>query len=110
PGRRASRRTPLPPAFHRLSLHDALPISWRDAYLALAGVLGLWALLLSAAKLPEPPREPPATPVRLRDALRDRTLVTWLFACTLRSEEHTSELQSHLNIVCRLLLEKKNQP
>src|SRR5260370_14809947 len=27
----------------------------------------------------------------------------------LRSEEHTSELQSHLNLVCRLLLEKKNQ-
>src|SRR5260370_14384658 len=26
---------------------------------------------------------------------------------TKRSEEHTSELQSHLNIVCRLLLEKK---
>src|SRR5260370_29311319 len=26
---------------------------------------------------------------------------------TERSEEHTSELQSHLNIVCRLLLEKK---
>src|SRR5260370_6909196 len=25
-----------------------------------------------------------------------------------RSEEHTSELQSHLNLVCRLLLEKKN--
>src|SRR5260370_29928176 len=25
----------------------------------------------------------------------------------LRSEEHTSELQSHLNLVCRLLLEKK---
>src|SRR5690242_20922325 len=29
--------------------------------------------------------------------------------CTgVRSEEHTSELQSHVNIVCRLLLEKKN--
>src|SRR5260370_30810199 len=28
--------------------------------------------------------------------------------CALRrSEEHTSELQSHLNLVCRLLLEKK---
>src|SRR5260370_10445281 len=27
----------------------------------------------------------------------------------LRSEEHTSELQSHLNLVCRLLLEKKNE-
>src|SRR3954449_11666371 len=27
-----------------------------------------------------------------------------------RSEEHTSELQSHSHLVCRLLLEKKNQP
>src|SRR5260370_24042347 len=27
-----------------------------------------------------------------------------------RSEEHTSELQSHLNLVCRLLLEKKTGP
>src|SRR5260370_32098496 len=26
-----------------------------------------------------------------------------------RSAEHTSELQSHLNLVCRLLLEKKNK-
>src|SRR5260370_23416608 len=30
-----------------------------------------------------------------------------LRARTSRSEEHTSELQSHLNLVCRLLLEKK---
>src|SRR3954464_14630911 len=28
--------------------------------------------------------------------------------CALRSEEHTSELQSHDNLVCRLLLDKKN--
>src|SRR5260370_21475002 len=27
---------------------------------------------------------------------------------TSRSEEHTSELQSHLNLLCRLLLEKQN--
>src|SRR4029434_6143214 len=27
----------------------------------------------------------------------------------MRSEEHTSELQSHLNLVCRLLLEKKKR-
>src|SRR5260221_9756524 len=27
--------------------------------------------------------------------------------CPLRSEEHTSELQSHSDLVCRLLLEKK---
>src|SRR2546430_16153835 len=31
--------------------------------------------------------------------------------CSLRSEEHTSELQSQSNLVCRLLLEKKkNRP
>src|SRR4051812_49571263 len=34
------------------------------------------------------------------DAVREET--------HLRSEEHTSELQSHVNLVCRLLLEKKN--
>src|SRR6266571_358981 len=28
-------------------------------------------------------------------------------SCPRRSEEHTSELQSHVNLVCRLLLEKK---
>src|SRR5260370_29659469 len=31
----------------------------------------------------------------------------WLRVGAARSEEHTSELQSHLNLVCRLLLEKK---
>src|SRR5438477_1840086 len=29
--------------------------------------------------------------------------------CAIRSEEHTSELQSHVNLVCRLLLEKKKK-
>src|SRR5438270_6425284 len=29
--------------------------------------------------------------------------------CSERSEEHTSELQSQSNLVCRLLLEKKNK-
>src|SRR2546430_8555480 len=37
--------------------------------------------------------------VQLADALRDQ----------LRSEEHTSELQSQSNLVCRLLLEKKKK-
>src|SRR5260370_14882055 len=36
-----------------------------------------------------------------RRASRDRSFY--------RSEEHTSELQSHLNLVCRLLLEKKKK-
>src|SRR6266480_2539990 len=38
---------------------------------------------------------------------------SWLDAwicCVVRSEEHTSELQSHVNLVCRLLLEKKKVP
>src|SRR2546430_6495933 len=36
----------------------------------------------------------------------------WVFQCSslARSEEHTSELQSQSNLVCRLLLEKKNPP
>src|SRR3954464_457908 len=33
--------------------------------------------------------------------------MTGVQRCALRSEEHTSELQSHDNLVCRLLLEKK---
>src|SRR5436190_10200534 len=32
-----------------------------------------------------------------------------LWPILLRSEEHTSELQSHSDLVCRLLLEKKKQ-
>src|SRR2546430_9758218 len=43
-------------------------------------------------------------------ALRDST-ISRLFcvAASSRSEEHTSELQSQSNLVCRLLLEKKNR-
>src|SRR5689334_5690452 len=33
-----------------------------------------------------------------------------LTSAYLRSEEHTSELQSQFHLVCRLLLEKKNKP
>src|SRR5260370_25788371 len=36
-------------------------------------------------------------------------LLVWPRAPLCRSEEHTSELQSHLNLVCRLLLEKKKK-
>src|SRR5690242_21690888 len=35
-----------------------------------------------------------------------RPPVNWA-STEVRSEEHTSELQSHVNLVCRLLLEKK---
>src|SRR5690242_21208547 len=37
----------------------------------------------------------------------DQMLVVTVLVLCNRSEEHTSELQSHVNLVCRLLLEKK---
>src|SRR2546429_3714725 len=39
---------------------------------------------------------------------RPRGARTWCWSRCSRSEEHTSELQSRLHLVCRLLLEKKN--
>src|SRR5437588_2623901 len=36
------------------------------------------------------------------------TRTWWPKSSSVRSEEHTSELQSHSDLVCRLLLEKKN--
>src|SRR2546430_8462046 len=42
-------------------------------------------------------------------ALDDRPPATDLWPAIARSEEHTSELQSQSNLVCRLLLEKKKK-
>src|SRR2546422_4833742 len=49
--------------------------------------------------------------VRRWEAARDRRAVFGFAYATIteRSEEHTSELQSRLHLVCRLLLEKKKQ-
>src|SRR2546426_2564438 len=54
----------------------------------------------------------PLPPERLERLLRGRSLVhaeAELLPETRRSEEHTSELQSPCNLVCRLLLEKKKK-
>src|SRR5438034_2794266 len=64
---------------YTLSLHDALPISQSSRRSARGSC--------SSFSRPRPPHG------RLRP----------------RSEEHTSELQSHSDLVCRLLLEKKNK-
>src|SRR5688572_31711812 len=53
--------------------------------------------------VPAAPVPPPRSPLRLSV----RTLLP--LATLVRSEEHTSELQSQSNLVCRLLLEKKNK-
>src|SRR5260370_27734351 len=44
-----------------------------------------------------------------QDSAADHDLCRPCPAPRERSEEHTSELQSHLNLVCRLLLEKKKK-
>src|SRR5260370_21017526 len=82
---------------YTLSLHDALPICEGGALLGAEG----------AAFHPAfPDSRPAGTGAGQRPAgsgsVRESGKAGW------RSEEHTSELQSHLNLVCRLLLEKKN--
>src|SRR5260221_6999644 len=48
--------------------------------------------------------------VAAKGAIRARNSdVSYAIAAILRSEEHTSELQSHSDLVCRLLLEKKKK-
>src|SRR5690242_21793545 len=75
---------------YTLSLHDALPIS---RFLAAEVVAG------EAEDV-----EVPAAHVLLQ--LLEPFVLRREAA---RSEEHTSELQSHVNLVCRLLLEKKKK-
>src|SRR5690606_40737291 len=92
-------RAPAPPALYTLSLHDALPISGRHADLASAA-FGPGALR------PVPRQCPVRRHIRRpADGRHHRFLFRGLRQ--LRSEEHTSELQSRENLVCRLLLEKK---
>src|SRR5690606_18746015 len=51
---------------------------------------------------PDPPACPPST--------ASTPSCSWSPPTCSRSEEHTSELQSRENLVCRLLLEKKKTP
>src|SRR5690606_41497034 len=84
---------PAPTEIYPLSLHDALPIFPGEPLPETTGEVGIdlglthFAVLSNGKKI--------ASPKFLRRAERRR------------SEEHTSELQSRENLVCRLLLEKK---
>src|SRR2546430_3168720 len=53
---------------------------------------------------------PPKTTQQKEISATDPSAVKQRMSVELRSEEHTSELQSQSNLVCRLLLEKKNRP
>src|SRR5690606_40782844 len=96
---------PATPETHTLSLHDALPISPTPRP--------------ERAPRTRPPRRSAGCGVRLRPARacrdrrppprRDIAFAPPRCGRPRRSEEHTSELQSRENLVCRLLLEKKNK-
>src|SRR5687768_18372536 len=92
------------------SLHDALPISFGRAldavhrHLGSGGVLGRQVSGVEGTRL----RRRPFRPARsARGVQRPGTDRTRDAARIARSEEHTSELQSWLHLVCRLLLGKK---
>src|SRR5438093_3203094 len=93
------RDTP-PTVIYTLSLHDALPISRAAARRDRGRALSTQR---SAGRGAE--RLPHARAAADDFQLLDLRFVGW--KVRVRSEEHTSELQSLTNIVCRLLLEKK---
>src|SRR5438309_7665260 len=88
-----SLHSPPPTEFASLSLHDALPISNHvrgSLCVARADPVGDRQALSRQRRHDRECQPPPQGDV---DAIR--------------SEEHTSELQSQFHLVCRLLLEKK---
>src|SRR5699024_12081914 len=91
-----------------LSLHDALPIS---TDLDFDGYNGFenWNLNNDPYKyVTDYDAQPDAINVAINDQGVDTVLYHEGFLAD-RSEEHTSELQSRFDLVCRLLLEKKNK-
>src|SRR5436190_10157524 len=87
--------TPTPETY-TLSLHDALPIS--DS------------ATRASASSPGATRRTSGRARRWRRSLDALRSTAGCHGCRPpRSEEHTSELQSHSDLVCRLLLEKKNK-
>src|SRR5699024_12049637 len=101
---------PPPPPLSTLSLHDALPIFVNAAlpealgkhYVARHFPPGAKARMDAlVANLIEAYRQQIAVLPWMGDETKARALLP------VRSEEHTSELQSRFDLVCRLLLEKK---
>src|SRR5947207_8860518 len=65
------------------------------------------ATALTAVRLATSPRRWPPMPSATIRSSRVRGSDRYAVWTSMRSEEHTSELQSHSDLVCRLLLEKK---
>src|SRR5690606_40980128 len=88
------------PAIYTLSLHDALPISRCGPSRS-----SLPSTSCRPALRPDAPCRPGKRPTSATGTWSPGGWQTW--PTPARSEEHTSELQSRENLVCRLLLEKK---
>src|SRR5438876_8859321 len=89
-----------PTALYTLSLHDALPISAEVEVAVVPAERGI------AVELDLQGGHPRARPPLVRAQHHGHGPVQVPRRCH-RSEEHTSELQSPVHLVCRLLLEKK---
>src|SRR5206468_6535249 len=93
---------------YTLSLHDALPIS----LIRIVPSKGATQRLTTACRESAPGSPPVAVrwakPATGSGNLKPTCHIS-LKAGKTRSEEHTSELQSRSDLVCRLLLEKKKQ-
>src|SRR5207248_11470921 len=101
---------PATPELHTLSLHDALPISWRQCPPPLVRSMSR----RRHGRRHTPQRSARGTPSiprgwRTRRTRSMRTTCRPRPTGRPRSEEHTSELQSPYDLVCRLLLEKKKK-
>src|SRR5439155_18706376 len=95
--------TPPPPEPYTLSLHAALPIS---GYHRAAAVVGHRGRSPHAIMRPRSAAAIPCyAPYRAGSSATARPCSGTVRR--VRSEEHTSELQSRGHLVCRLLLEKK---
>src|SRR5690606_41611474 len=94
---------PSTTGIHTLSLHDALPIL--EEGIVAGGGVALVRAISALEKLPTGNLDETTGVQIVAKAIESplRTIVE-----NARSEEHTSELQSRENLVCRLLLEKKN--
>src|SRR5699024_11842720 len=93
---------------YTLSLHDALPISSRAACMvphrSFSTQILAWRMAFLMALALD---EPWALMTGCRAPRKGAPPYSSLSICFFRSEEHTSELQSRFDLVCRLLLEKK---
>src|SRR5207249_11943630 len=96
-----------PPTSHTLSLHDALPISMILFTTTPLTPTMMHMILLSATCTKSMLRTVNCSSVGMK------TMPTWSLSLErrleARSEEHTSELQSRFDLVCRLLFDKKNR-